>query len=325
MASDLTDGSTSVKIGGDAVCLKDKSSFKKTSGDEAGNAGTKGVVSMSNTGAVFFAAWSMDVKIEGENAVRNLDVGTHNHASQPGNGPPWPFIATMNPGMQKITECKDDVEAVERDCRTSKPPDKCTQKCAKAQKCVLAPKSKDKQACCGPDTTGHHLVEVHCFSKTGARGSSLEGFEDYSQNKAPCVCASQSRHEGCHQTMHAVQGKLEGAYDSARSSPLASWAGAGAKLPGGGRAPATSKWTYGEARDAGVKAHQVAFPHCDAACVKKQLDAYHNDCGVSDDTPVRTDPMAGTRTSDECLQPADRDALNAQVDSIQGTVALPPP
>jgi hypothetical protein len=50
MASDLTDGSTSVTIGGNPLTLKDKSSFKKTSGDEAGNAGTKGVVSMKNMG-----------------------------------------------------------------------------------------------------------------------------------------------------------------------------------------------------------------------------------------------------------------------------------
>ena len=81
MASDLTDGSSTVTICGDPVCLKDKSSFKKTSGDEAGAAPLKGLVSMNNTGKLVFAAWSMDVKVEGENVVRNLDIGTHNNAA----------------------------------------------------------------------------------------------------------------------------------------------------------------------------------------------------------------------------------------------------
>src|SRR5580698_8169812 len=67
MASDLTGGSTSVNIVGDEACLKDKSSFKKTSGDEAGAAGTKGLVSMANGGALFFSSWSITVKFENEN------------------------------------------------------------------------------------------------------------------------------------------------------------------------------------------------------------------------------------------------------------------
>ncbi len=29
----------------------------------------------------------MDVKFEGENVVRHLDLTTHNHASSPGNSP----------------------------------------------------------------------------------------------------------------------------------------------------------------------------------------------------------------------------------------------
>jgi hypothetical protein len=79
MASDTSDGSTSVKISGQEVMLKNKSCFKKSMGDEAGSAPKKGVVTSKNMGKVYFTMWSMDVKIEGENVVRMLDLTTHNH------------------------------------------------------------------------------------------------------------------------------------------------------------------------------------------------------------------------------------------------------
>ena len=61
--------------------LKNKSYFKQSTGDEAGCAAKKGVVTSVNSGKVYFTAWSMDVKFEGENVVRHLDMTTHNHAS----------------------------------------------------------------------------------------------------------------------------------------------------------------------------------------------------------------------------------------------------
>lgn len=97
MASDTTDGSSSVKISGKEVMLKNKSCFSKSTGDEAGAAPKKGVVTSKNTGKVYFNMWSMDVKIEGENVVRHLDITTHNHASVPGNSPPMPHTDAMSP------------------------------------------------------------------------------------------------------------------------------------------------------------------------------------------------------------------------------------
>lgn len=97
MASDATDGSTSVTISGKEIMLKNKSSFSKSSGDEAGSAPKKGVVTSKNMGKVFFNMWSMDVKVEGENVVRHLDITTHNHASMPGNSPPMPHMDGMAP------------------------------------------------------------------------------------------------------------------------------------------------------------------------------------------------------------------------------------
>lgn len=97
MASDTSDGSTSVKISNQEVMLKNKSNFSKSMGDEAGAAPMKGVVTHKNMGKVFFTAWSMDVKVEGENVVRMLDMTTHNHGSVPGNSPPMAYVDEVAP------------------------------------------------------------------------------------------------------------------------------------------------------------------------------------------------------------------------------------
>lgn len=109
MASDTTDGSKKVKISDKEVGLKNKSSFKKSMGDEAGAAAKKGVITSKNTGKVFFESWSMDVKIEGKNAVRHLDMTTNNHASTPGDTPPWIYLdsAAMASASDK---CKAESE-----------------------------------------------------------------------------------------------------------------------------------------------------------------------------------------------------------------------
>ena len=92
LTTDTTNGSKTVKISGQEVMLKNKSYFQKSSGDEAGCAAKKGVLTSVNMGKVYFTTWSMDVKIEGENVVRHLDLTTQNHMSVPGNSPPWPFL-----------------------------------------------------------------------------------------------------------------------------------------------------------------------------------------------------------------------------------------
>ena len=114
MASDSTDGSSSVKISGQEVMLKNKSYFKKSMGDEAGCAPKKGVVTSKNMGKVYFIAWSMDVLAEGENVVRNLDMTTHNHGSCPGNTTPMAYIDEAIAGLTGA--CKEEREAIEKAC-----------------------------------------------------------------------------------------------------------------------------------------------------------------------------------------------------------------
>jgi hypothetical protein len=80
-SKDMQNGSKSVKIGGKEVMLRD-TSFYKTSplGDEAATRSFgSNILSHSITGKTYFIAWSMDVKIEGKNVDRHLDLTTSNH------------------------------------------------------------------------------------------------------------------------------------------------------------------------------------------------------------------------------------------------------
>ncbi len=80
-ASDTNEGTRSVKVGGGEAGMKNVSNYKKSNGDEAATkAQGMGVVTHQIQGSTYFAAWSFDVKLEGKNAVRHLDITTHNHS-----------------------------------------------------------------------------------------------------------------------------------------------------------------------------------------------------------------------------------------------------
>jgi hypothetical protein len=97
-ASRTTDGSKTVKIQGAEVGLKDKSTYKDSNGDEAATKSFgMGVVSHNIQGPLKHAAWSMDVKIEGQNAIRHMDMTTQNHGS-PANVPGIDLASMAPPG-----------------------------------------------------------------------------------------------------------------------------------------------------------------------------------------------------------------------------------
>lgn len=123
MASDTSDGSSSVKVSGQEVMLKNKSYFKTSTGDEAGSAPMKGVMSHKTKGKVYFAMWSMDVKVEGENVVRHLDMTTHNHGSNANEAIPFPYMDAMA-GLASFDKCKSEAEEVKKKCVDKQPPPK---------------------------------------------------------------------------------------------------------------------------------------------------------------------------------------------------------
>jgi len=291
MASDTTKGSKKVKISNKEIMLKNKSYFKTLSGNEAGCAAKKGVVSSKIKGKVYFVKWSMDVKVEGENVDRHLDLTTNNHGSPQANeAAPWPFTDSMTAAQIKACEndkkreeeaCSEDGVSRGKDTKYKGAKECCNdEKCQNARKCMLVPyKHNSKKTCCSGQT-GHHLVEVHGFMSNRKAGINLPQFPNYNENDAPCVCAKcprGSRFKQEHGDLHAVQGVLE--------------------LGAMSRAPANMKkmaWNYGEARTAGVQAHAATFPdsNCNPDCIAAQLNNYHQSPSqnISDNTPLKTGP-----------------------------------
>ncbi len=310
-ASDTTDGSKTVKLSDQEVCLKNKSCFSKSTGDEAA---TKtlgmGVVTHTIQGEVYFNSWSMDVKIEGENVCRNLDLTTHNHMSVPGNSPTWPYLEDMSVAEQ-LKACGAEMIAVATKCPNSDKMghthDDCqdygssatknkgyaNDDCVKAKRCMLVPydRAKSKGGCC-PGQTPHHLVPKHHFPKSVSK--------KYDQADAPCVCAEGGswhrndkmafpKDEKTHPDLHDLQdGTERSVIDLVESDP---------KL----KRSADEAMTYEEAREVGVAAHKQVFKSsgCSEACIRAQLDAYHNQSGVDDDDFVHTKRVGSKGDVDE--------------------------
>ena len=99
-SSDTADGSSSVKMDGNPIMLK-TSNFSTSTGDEAGTAGG-GVVSNTTKGKAEFINFSFDVKVEGKNVPRQLDLMIHNKMSAP-NTPPTPLIQPPLIPVQIVT------------------------------------------------------------------------------------------------------------------------------------------------------------------------------------------------------------------------------
>lgn len=79
-ASDTNDGTRDVHIGGDQVGIKSDSNLKQCNGDEAATKSFgMNVGSHCIQGKTIAQAWSFDVKFEGKNALRLLDLTTNNN------------------------------------------------------------------------------------------------------------------------------------------------------------------------------------------------------------------------------------------------------
>ncbi len=161
MESDTSDGSRTVVIHGQEVMLKSKSYYKQSMGDEAGCAAKKGVVTSVNRGKVYFIAWSMDVKFEGENVDRHLDLTTHNHASPGTNTPPFPDLSTIkvDPADCPSILAKEDIK-------------------------ITAHKDSE----CRKDQQSDHIVQNACFVNSRKLNTAISTAPGYSTDDAPCIC-----------------------------------------------------------------------------------------------------------------------------------------
>jgi hypothetical protein len=284
MASDCTDGSSSVTISGKEVMLKNKSYFKKSTGDEAGAAPKKGLITSTNRGKIYFAAWSMDVKVEGQNVVRHLDMTTHNHGSAANQPAPWPYAdaAAQAPGGAcNQAPPKDYVEQVKANCADMQSPQCCA---TPGRKCMLLPYNKAKKGCCtknGKPQTGHHLVDSAEFVAHAARNKTAPAGQ-YNSKTAPSICAEgidHNRREGAPaaQPRRLMEhGRMGRAYARLRRTFLRN----------------NATLTVGDACKLGAKSGRVVHPECSEECLAAQLEKGHADMGQP---PGNTVPLQNRR------------------------------
>ncbi|WP_338415403.1 PAAR-like domain-containing protein [uncultured Sphaerotilus sp.] len=302
-ASDTSDGSTTVKISGQEVMLKNKSYFKKSTGDEAGCAPMKGVVTHKITGKVYFTAWSMDVKVEGENVVRMMDMTTHNHGSSPGNTIPWLYTDEMDVS-QIPTGCKKQANEFNTACKgcVKNHPNgamnlagtnsaMCTDAaCKKARECVLTPYN---MGCCDGKTP-HHVVPKSQFKLRGASTYTLPAGGSYDPDPAPCICAEGHSHStGKHGDIHTETNNLTVNHESVTDSVSET----------GKSIDSKARWTASEAEKVGAKAVEETTGCKPAKCIEDQLRKGHENMGISANSSIRpttagsvTDPPGGDST-----------------------------
>lgn len=121
MASDTSDGCSSVFVKGKEAGKKNASKYSKITGDEPATNGLgAGVVSHKITGPLKFAAYSFDVMFEGSGAERLMDLTTTNHMNTT-NGAVGMSIASAamaeRGGEAKCERLQAANEAVRKDLR----------------------------------------------------------------------------------------------------------------------------------------------------------------------------------------------------------------
>ena len=311
--SDTTDGSKSVQISGNEIMLKNKSYFKQSTGDEAGCAAKKGVVTSVNRGKVYFIAWSMDVKVESENAVRHLDMTTHNHASPVSNTCPWPFVDKMTRAQRK--KCAADKRKEKKACKDYKPykkdgEDVCEEAglsstytkakgaatirsksasanaCSAARRCRLVAFDAPRDGingCCPAQTPDHIVPKSSFFVQSVDHGQHMPGWGNYKIDKAPCMCLEGGSCSGSH-GLRSAHHKAFSPVDAGEERAF-----------------------NDEVKHCADGAKAVA-PQCNKACIEAQLKAGHK--GMGDQRKAVKHSPSGKNYKD------DEEALLGKIDEM---------
>lgn len=314
-ASDTTEGSKTVKISDKEVMLKNKSYFKKSTGDEAGAAAKKGVISSKNTGKVYFIKWSMDVKFEGENVDRHLDMTTNNHGSPIANeGIPWPFIDALKMA-NRIDECADAVSSAHRECTPWNEKAKCPEEHEARIDDALANRDKITAGLKASGLSKHKIPKNPNYIKANraVNDQYMAYTGELSKNKCRkamrCILMpykDMNKVKCRHQTPeHLIeQSSVDGVGNyKLENAPCAftegtSWHLGDHGVMSTGRLDAHSTWaknnpgaTYDMATAAsiGAEVHQESnkASGCDPKCTEKQLIQGHNNMGVNENDALK--------------------------------------
>jgi hypothetical protein len=309
MSSDTADGSRTVTISDQEVMLKNKSYFKQSTGDEAGCAAKKGVVTGVNRGKVYFVSWSMNVKIEGENVDRHIDQTTHNHGSGPNTGP-WAYVDMA--AIASLPGCYDNMREIHRKCqpwrdgrgcpeehitrieeaeafRDGSPKNSAARAAAQLRvreryleytreirkdpcrhaMCCLLMPFDDLEKVKCPKQTGEHMIEK----------SSFGGYSNYQMGRAPTsFTEGPSYHLGEH-----------GVLSLDRKEAIDNWR---TEHPNG-------TWTMQNAAELGARGHCEQNGHCNEDCITNQLIAGHQTMGINPTDPIDQNPSASDRSTND--------------------------
>jgi hypothetical protein len=302
MAKDTTSGSKKVKISGQEVLLKNKSYFKKSTGDEAGSAAKKGVVTSVNRGKVYFNAWSMDVKFEGENVVRHLDLTTHNHGSL-SNSPPMIHTDRMAL-INEASDCNAEKAAIDENCNPWEEKARCPDSSAVDN--ALSFQKEVQSVSVGGDAMRteaqkivdeeleYYALEIQNNPCLNALACALVpynkaknggccprqtpehlvpssqfgkgrggGHAHYKDSQAPCMCAT----GGKSTATHGLLGRERKKYMDDRN------------IPTDGK---DKVWSVGDSAKCGAHSANKVQPHCRDACIEAQLKNGHEKMNIDE-------------------------------------------
>ena len=135
----------------------------------------------------------------------------------------------------------------------------------------------------------------------GSKDSKVLKNTSYNPQKAPCICVEgTNQYHGTHGLMHTHQSTA--AINSASLEGITTLGFTNEQ--GDKEVQVESSTTYGKVKEQGVAAVKEVFPDSDCSpdCLEKQLDAYHYDAGIQDDTPCKV--VATGRKGDEWVEKA---------------------
>ena len=117
----------------------------------------------------------------------------------------------------------------------------------------------------------------------------------YSEENAPCVCAEGTGHSkgGTHELMHCfTKTAIKKANEGVVESTFFTKSGTPVKI---------QSQKYGFARETGLDSFEKTFPDagCSRECLKAQIDAYHNQCQINDDTDIKATETGPAQMTDK--------------------------
>jgi hypothetical protein len=198
--------------------------------------------------------WSMDVMIEGENAVRAFDITTSNHMSS--TNVPVPMVNAEGVAIPLPEVCKGvDSKFILQPYKSKGKPGESEYTCGRQ-------KGSD-----GKPLTGHHVIPGRCMRTEGDKYP-----EGCSHDKAPVICV-----EGKNQHGDTEHGECHAEFDS--------WEYLAEKDSDG-------MLDYPDARDQAAKSCSGAkdgkqLTKKQQDCVKAQLDSYYENCIDTDTGKVK--------------------------------------